>query len=292
MLVDEIFVINLKKDTQRLLNITKNLEINNISFNRFEAVYGKDLSEEAIVKNTTPLCRTFMCNKSIIGAGMSHYGVWKIVASKKDGWYMICEDDVNFTSESFDSINNILKQFEGRQKDPVIVSLNSCNSYSYNDNSKVVLRTNFVCGISCYIVTPESCRRLADFIEKRKINQYIDIQMSFCKCGIEYYITPKPVVFDSVYGGYLTSNNMGHGMSLPLLQFLITLFFPKNWSSILNFRLNIVLFCLFMKYCIKIGTVLLVLLLATNSLLIKSSWVTNYIAVEALLLLLSFVFKA
>jgi GR25 family glycosyltransferase involved in LPS biosynthesis len=290
-MIDDIYVINLKKDIERLSNIKKNFDKYGLSYTKFDAVYGKDMSQKEIDSKTTVICRTLMCNKGIVGSAMSHYGVWNIVSKKKDGWYMICEDDINFRDESIDNIKQIQTQFEGRQKDPVFISLNSCNSYSYNDNSKLVLKTEFVCGISCYIVTPETCRRLVNFINKKKINQYLDIQMSFCRCGIEYYITPRPVVFDSAYGGYLTSNNAGYGMSLPLLQFLIMILLPNNWSSIINFRINIVLFCLFMKYCMSIGIMLLVLLFLANILFIKSPWIINYIAIEVLLLFLFMITK-
>lgn len=283
-MIDKFYVINLLKDSERLQNLKTNLDKYDIKFERFEAIYGKDLSTKEIIDNTTLVCRTLLCNKSIIGSGLSHYNLWKIIAQNPTNWYMICEDDINFSDHTIYYLNQIEQEMQGRENESIIISLNSCSSYNYdyNKNKKLLIKSDFICGISSYIITPEAARRLVNFINDKKINQYIDIQMSFCKCQIQHYYTSIPIITNSIYGGYETSNNMNNIYSLPLLQFLINLFLPLNISELINFRINISLICLFMKYCFTIGHFILLILLILYC-IFKNNILGYYIILEIIL---------
>jgi GR25 family glycosyltransferase involved in LPS biosynthesis len=275
-MLKEIFVINLEKDINRLENIKKNFNDYNIKFSRFNGIYGKNLSKDEINLNTSLLCRTLFCNKGIIGSGMSHFLLLKLIASKPDGWYMICEDDINFDEKSLQYIQKILDFLKGRENEAIMVNLNSCNAYNYNNNSKFLIKSNsYICGISCYIISSEAAKKLSNYITEKKINRYIDIQMSFCNCGLNYYYTPFPIVKDSTFGGFKTSNNMKVLYSIPFIQFIIDLFLPYKWSSIINFRLNIPIICFFLKFCITIGQIFIIILAISNIFIIKSFWINN-----------------
>jgi GR25 family glycosyltransferase involved in LPS biosynthesis len=39
---------------------------------------------------------------------MSHFLLLKLIASKPDGWYMICEDDINFDEKYYNIFKKIL----------------------------------------------------------------------------------------------------------------------------------------------------------------------------------------
>lgn len=287
--LNKVYVINLDKDFERLKNIEANFKKYNISYTRVPGVYGKNLTKDEIDSVTTPICRMFSCNKGIIGSGLSHFKALQTVSKERDGFYMICEDDINFNDNTIQYLNDIFKIIEGKQRDPIMISLNACNAYQYNNTSQFLIKTKWVCGISCYILTPETARRFVDFIDRNKINQYIDMQMSFCKCGIDVYFTRIPIVDDSDLGGYLTSNNM-NAYSLPLLQFLMQILLPERWSTVINFRLNITLLCFQMIFCLSIGHILLILCMILNVFL-GSFWFTNYIAIELAMICFSYVFK-
>jgi hypothetical protein len=72
-----------------------------------------------------------------------------------------------------------------------------------------------------------------------------------------YYYTP-PIVKDSTFGGFKTSNNMKVLYSIPFIQF-IDLFLPYKWSSIINFRFKTII-CFFLKFCITIGQIFIIIL--------------------------------
>jgi GR25 family glycosyltransferase involved in LPS biosynthesis len=287
----DVFVINLVKDEDRMINIQTNFNKYGIPFKRIDAIYGKNLSQEEIKQNTTFLCRTLLCNKSIIGSAMSHFKTWQHISTQPSGFYMVCEDDVNFTDRSITSIEKILLLLQGKEEEPLLVSLNSCESYHYHASNTLIIKGNMICGISCYILTPETAKRLVYFINKQNINQYIDMQMNFCRCGIQYYVTTIPIVQDSMHGGYKSSNNMGGSNSIPLLQFLIELFLPHNWSSVLNFRLNIIIFCFFMSYCLSLGTLIFLLIVCLNFLFWKNTILSSYLLLEFILMLLFYAVK-
>ena len=67
MLIDNIWIINMKKSTDRLKIIDKEFKKHNIKYNRFEAINGKELNYNYIYNNTTFLCRNLICNYGMIG---------------------------------------------------------------------------------------------------------------------------------------------------------------------------------------------------------------------------------
>lgn len=288
MSISEVFVINLDKDTDRMKNIDTNFKRYGIKYTRVSGVYGKLLSESVINNVTTSKCRNYLCNKSIIGSGLSHLKVLEIISKRRAGFYMVCEDDINFTETTTKYLHEIMISVIGKQNEPIMISLNACNSYQYSWGDALLQSTNWICGISCYIITPEAARRFVDYVHNVKLNQYFDIQLSFCNCGVQIYYTKIPIVYDSDFGGHLSSNNMS-SYSIPLLQFILDIILPSNWSSVINFRLNITLLCFQMKHCISIGQLLLLLCCVLN-MYIGSYWFTNYLALEICMLIFSNLF--
>ena len=81
-IIDKVFVINLKKRTDRWKQINKSFKNTGLNLNRWDAINGKDLSEEFIKNNTSNLCNYF-CSASMIGCWLSHYTLWKHIVEKK-----------------------------------------------------------------------------------------------------------------------------------------------------------------------------------------------------------------
>jgi hypothetical protein len=61
----------------------------------------------------------------------------------------------------------------------------------------------------------------------------------------------------------------------------------KNWSSVINFRINIIAICFFMTFCISYGQLFLILLVILN-IFLKISWLTTYLSIEFLLIIFFF----
>ncbi|CAB9529706.1 expressed unknown protein [Seminavis robusta] len=109
-----INVINLDKDKARWDKVI--LELQNKGgqlVERFPAVYGKALSEEELVANTTPLARIF-CTRPVIGCFLSHRNAWmKVLKSTKFPYQVILEDDAIIACNNFsERIQDLVEELE------------------------------------------------------------------------------------------------------------------------------------------------------------------------------------
>lgn len=88
--IDNVYVINLKKDTKRLKDVLKECKKLNKKPIRIDAVYGKDLSTDEIILNTDWVCPQL----SAVGCGMSHIKAWEKMIRNGDSSSLFLEDDV------------------------------------------------------------------------------------------------------------------------------------------------------------------------------------------------------
>jgi GR25 family glycosyltransferase involved in LPS biosynthesis len=94
-LVDEVYVINLDKDVERLKKINASLENAGIEYQRFSAIQGSQVSSHP---NLTPLCSLF-CTDGIKGCALSHHAVWKLAIENGYNSVLILEDDAIIPSD-------------------------------------------------------------------------------------------------------------------------------------------------------------------------------------------------
>ena len=89
---DQVYVLNLKKDTEKLSTITQKLTQLEIDFKVFEAVNGDELED---IQNENGE-RGLTENKYALGCGISHRNIW--IDAKTNGYekILILEDDVCF----------------------------------------------------------------------------------------------------------------------------------------------------------------------------------------------------
>ena len=112
MLLNNIWVVNMDKSTDRLEKIKNNLDKLGLGFNRFSAVYGKELSKEQVDLVATPLCKNLLCNYGIVGCAQSHKELWKqLVQDDKTNYYLILEDDALMTEKSVEIIKKLEPKF-------------------------------------------------------------------------------------------------------------------------------------------------------------------------------------
>jgi GR25 family glycosyltransferase involved in LPS biosynthesis len=108
---NNIFVINLLKDKERLECVSQELNKHSIKFQRFDAVYGKDLSDDEINKKVSFIGRNLLCHHSMVGCYLSHVNLWKkLVEDKNNDFYLIFEDDITIKDyESLSKLYNLYK---------------------------------------------------------------------------------------------------------------------------------------------------------------------------------------
>ncbi len=103
-IINKVYVINLKNRPDRWTDVNKSFKNTGLKLTRWNAVYGKDLSEEEIKNVTTPISYHTIPH-SIIGCWLSHYNIWKHIVENKETNVLILEDDAypvdNFTNKLY-----------------------------------------------------------------------------------------------------------------------------------------------------------------------------------------------
>ena len=71
----DVFVINLDRSKERMLNVKKQLNNENIDFYRFPAVDGAKLNKKKIIRTGT--LKNHKMDIGALGCSLSHIGIWK-----------------------------------------------------------------------------------------------------------------------------------------------------------------------------------------------------------------------
>ena len=178
----KIIVINLKKSKDRLSLFSQNLKKLNIPFERFNAIYGKELDYSTIYDNTTFMARNLLCNHGIIGCALSHFEVWKQFKQSGDDFILICEDDIQFTEELKKIIkDNLINRIYNRTFFDII-SLNCSIGITgyFRDLVKFqdleISYPIFPLTMASYIVSKKGVDKLLERF--KKVNYHIDFEIA------------------------------------------------------------------------------------------------------------------
>tara|TARA_B100001093_G_C26774895_1_gene991884 strand:+ start:596 stop:1483 length:888 start_codon:yes stop_codon:yes gene_type:complete len=199
---DKVYVINMKKDISRMSKLKKQAKKSNLNLVRYEAVNGRKLDLEDLIKNNIVKINKYSFpnhNKNgrdslmgSIGCALSHKNIWKKLVKSKDNNYLILEDDViipkNFQSK-FDKITNQIKG------DWDIIFCGGSRIFG-EKISKNIIRGIFNgnswrnCGLFGYVINKKSAKKLIKMTSP--ISNYIDVQLNqnFNKLKV-YYLTPQ-----------------------------------------------------------------------------------------------------
>jgi len=254
----KIVVINLESNKKRLNNITKNLQNLGVEFERFNAIYGKNLTKKEIENYTTFMGRNFLCNHGIIGCALSHLTIWKNFEKTKEKLILISEDDVEYNSNFPEFLKNIYKIYDKTRFD--ILNLNKSvgifSSFSnsvYVDNYELN-KPIWPLTMASYVVSKTGVKRLIRII-KDKIHYHIDflIAKENFFYNLNYYSLKNINVLNVTYtsDSNLISKNNG------ILNFIMN----KTGLEKLNWLLSNNACCLFLKYSISVYSLILILII-------------------------------
>lgn len=278
-LLQNIYFINLDHSKQRYKNVTENMNKYGLKYQRFEAIYGRDLSTEYIDEHVHPLCQTLTCSKGFIGASFSHISLWNKISQDHsfESWYLILEDDVWFEDETFEKMH-VVEQFVKTldPRDPIIINVSPFNVFE--PNAPQIVPAQYLSGLSAYLINTSAARLLADYYKENQLRYIIDADASLVP-GLHKYSTSQQVIRTSF--NIKDAINKDVNYSLPLFQTLITLL-PENFSEKINFLINSSTIHPFMKFTIPNGYVILFVLFMVCT-IIKSKWLMIYIIIEVLL---------
>jgi GR25 family glycosyltransferase involved in LPS biosynthesis len=223
--IGHVYVINLDKDTGRMERIRENLSKYGIRYERFPAVYGKALPMETIQQHASWACRTFTCNRSIVGCAMSHRALWERISRGKEGvWHMVLEDDASFHDGSLGLLREMGDYIQSSGVTDAYINLScatpceiGCRNppFAQQRSDEPLSPGFFAVGMTGYLLTPKAARVLLR--NNPKIHYHIDAQAavtSLLAGGTPYLVARDKVVT----GWYGFSNNVDRSYEyLPIL---------------------------------------------------------------------------
>jgi len=182
-IVNQVFVINMDKDTERLKKITAVLSRQNITFERIPGVPGKDVKHD---DRLTDFCNNF-CADSAKGCALSHRNAWDIAYERGYESILVFEDDADIPDDlsvqlqsiwhtkpdDYDIISLGIECF-GRENNNVyhiFQNITGLQATPYNNN---FLSVKGQLGTHALIISKQGIEKL----RSHKINTHIDIEIT------------------------------------------------------------------------------------------------------------------
>lgn len=179
-----IKVINIEERTDRMQQISTQLENECIKYQRIDAVNGKTLT-------MTPLLLTlfkgndFGFRRGVIGCALSHYYLWKQLLDSTDPYYVVMEDDATLCHNFNKKLSKIIKQsgfdilFVGYH----MTTANKESHPEYTEETEDIKieelkKELYIGGTYCYIITRNGASALIDYIDFNGIKHGIDYLMA------------------------------------------------------------------------------------------------------------------
>lgn len=259
-LKNNIWIINLDKSKDRMNKINDNFNKHGIEYNRFSAIYGKNVSAEYMNDNVNFMCKKFLCNYGMIGCAASHKLLWNQLINSDEDFYVIFEDDIEINEKTFDIIKKIIPYLENKKYDIDYLNLNCVNYGCFIPKIEFTIdeygfgKPIMPFQTGSYIITKQGAKKLLKYISSTSF--HVDFEILFIKFFSEF--------------NYYTSN-----LSIVNLTNDETTIGTKRNSLILNFLesvnlkylawfLNVPIFTINLFYEINIFIIILLLLFVLN----------------------------
>mmetsp|Transcript_14371 Transcript_14371/g.13869 ORF Transcript_14371/g.13869 Transcript_14371/m.13869 type:complete len:371 (+) Transcript_14371:147-1259(+) len=114
-----MFVMNLKRSTDRWIESQKQMNAEGLTVERFDAIDGRALSE-AELRNSSTRIAMFLQPRGVIGCYLSHRKFWQMVVDRNLDHAIIFEDDVKLVDNFKDKLQDHLTLF-GQEKYDVVL---------------------------------------------------------------------------------------------------------------------------------------------------------------------------
>lgn len=206
--IDNVYIINMDKDSERLKKVTKECNKFNIKFKRFSGINSNKLSKEEKNKYITKFCQTY-CTNGMIGCGLSHIKIYEDIINNNYNNVLILEDDVYFVDNFHHILNNAVKEIPNDYDILYLGSIGSSSKETYYDynyflkllNNKNKIKNNyknifcpeFPLGTHAYIISNKGCKNILNTIPK--VNFHIDWQISLNNKNLNIYATNEKIVY-------------------------------------------------------------------------------------------------
>ena len=275
--VDNVYLINMDKDTERLEKVTKECKKFNINFERFCGIDPLKLSKKELNKYVSKTCQN-ICPNGIIGCGVSHMKIYEDALKNNYKNILVLEDDVYFDDELYEELNKAMTELPEDYDILYLGCFGICDKeqvYNMDLNLLFHLYTNFLkkfkstCKNECekklnnkykYLHIPEfplsahgliisnkGCRKLLNLIEK--LNYHIDTTIALKSNELNIYITKKRLIYQtwtdsknsSMSSNYLLNNN-NNNSNIPPYSYIFNTYIIKMYN--INITVSNIIFFL------------------------------------------------
>jgi GR25 family glycosyltransferase involved in LPS biosynthesis len=198
--VDNVYLINMDKDTDRLEKVTKECDKVGIKFERFPGVKVSDVSQN-ILDEYVPKETQKYGTDAMLGCCFSHLFVWQDAIKKNYKNILVLEDDVYFTNDFNEYLKNVIEEVPD---DYDILYLGYCELLcrkSKDCGFNYIYKPIYPLNQHAYIVSNKGLKKLVNLITK--LEEQIDVLVGKNIDKLNAYVSQKKIVNQL----YLDSNN-------------------------------------------------------------------------------------
>ncbi len=246
-IINQVYVINLDKKSDRWDDIQLNFSETGLKLNRWNGINGTDLSDKQISEITTPLCNT-MCSYSMIGCALSHIGIWRHIVKNNLDSVLILEDN----AYPVDNFNELLKEYWKQvpkgwdmvylggygscDKNELVSKLNTLisgkkNKKIYKDGKlmKNVYKPAGSFATHAYMISNKGAKKLLNHDAFKKISYHIDSVIANNIVGDDFniYTVDPMLVYQKCNADYSNARTSSH----PLIDTIASKLKTDNISS-------------------------------------------------------------
>jgi GR25 family glycosyltransferase involved in LPS biosynthesis len=189
--VDNVYLINMDKDIDRLKKVTKECDKVNIKFERFPGIKVSDLSQNILDKYVPEEIQKYGSD-GMIGCGLSHLLIWQDAIKKNYKNILVLEDDVQFTDNFNEYLENVMEELP---KDYDILYLGYfellCRK-SFDSSFNYINKPIFPFGLHAYIISNKGLKKIVKLITK--MNEHIDSLIARNIKKLNIYASKKKIV--------------------------------------------------------------------------------------------------
>lgn len=229
--IQEIYVINLKKCTNRMRKFDDNMRSLKLKYKRWDAVNGSAIKRDD--SNTTFLCRNYMCNNGVIGCYLSHITLWRHILNSNQNsqkWFMIFEDDARFTPKAIENLDGVFSDMKKWKSDnlyPDMINLACVISEKiiYKKITNHIFQPFIVNGMTAYIVSIPGIKKLLPILDKPipfHIDNLLTMHQLYNK-NIGYYSTLNYVINTDDLQSTISGNSFPH-VEIDILNNIMSIF--------------------------------------------------------------------
>lgn len=207
--IDKIYVINLKKNQDRLEKFMENAKKANVKVERFDAVYGKELS-----KDHPDILKYFVkdhgLNPGKIGCALSHIKIWEDAINNNYNNIIVFEDDAIIPKDFWDKFNEAYNELP-EDWDIVYMGLNwpYVRKISNNISKVIYKKSNSNFGTHAMLINVNYIKKLINI----KISDPIDLFIKNHNNEKFYFSYNLKIIYDqtfnsTIWGGSLNDNSI------------------------------------------------------------------------------------